>query len=195
VAFFGGTFDPIHVGHLIAAQEVASALELDRVVFVPAGDPPHKPGVPMAPAAHRLAMVEAAVAGNPAFAVRRYDLDRAGPHYTIDMLRLGVADLRPAQAYFLIGADSLIDLPTWQDPAGIIALARPIVVARPGFAPDLDALERIIPGLTQRLVEVPIPQIGIASSDIERRVAAGRPIRYQVPDAVEAYIRRHALYR
>jgi nicotinate-nucleotide adenylyltransferase len=196
VAVFGGSFDPVHHGHLIAAEEARWALGLDRVLFVPAAVPPHKPGDELASAAHRLAMLELALAGNPGFAISRVDLDRPGPHFTVDMLAL-VAETQPpgTELFFLLGADSLRDLPTWRDPAGILARARLAVVARPGYEPDLAALSRLLPQLGERLHRVPVPPIGIAASDLERRVREGRPIRYQLPAAVEDYIRAQGLYR
>jgi nicotinate-nucleotide adenylyltransferase len=196
VGIFGGTFDPPHIGHLIAAEEARFALRLDTVLFVPAGTPPHKPGVPMAAARHRVAMVEAAIRGNPAFAVARYDVDRPGPHYTVDMLRLASDALGPrVELYFLMGADSLVDLPNWRDPAGILSRATVVAMSRPGYAPDLASLEALVPGLGAKLVLVEMPLIGIRASELERRAGEGRPIRYQVPDAVIEYVRREGLYR
>jgi nicotinate-nucleotide adenylyltransferase len=195
LAVFGGTFDPVHHGHLIAAEEARHALALDQVLFVPAAVPPHKLGASMAHAEHRVAMLALALAGNPAFALSRMDLDRPGPHFTVDMLRLLAAELGPdVELFFLMGADSLVDLPTWRDPAGIMAQARLVVVDRPGYLPDLAALEARLPGLGAGLTVVHMPLVGIAASDIERRVRAGRPIRYQVPEAVAAYIAEHRLY-
>jgi nicotinate-nucleotide adenylyltransferase len=196
LAVFGGTFDPVHHGQLIAAEEARHALRLDAVVFVPAAVPPHKLGDSMAKARHRLAMLELATSGNPAFQISRVDLDRPGPHFTVDMLRL-LAETYAGKAvelFLLLGADSLQELPTWRDPPGILARARIVVVDRPGYAPDLAALEAALPGLAERLLVVPMPPIGIAASDIERRVGAGRPIRYQVPAAVESYIYANGLY-
>jgi nicotinate-nucleotide adenylyltransferase len=195
VAVFGGTFDPVHHGHLVAAEEVRHALALDEVLFVPAAVPPHKLGDSMAQARHRVAMLELALAGNPHFALSRVDLDRPGPHFTVDMLALVAEALGvDTELYFLMGADSLRDLPTWRDPAGILRQARLVVVERPGYLPDLTALSALLPELPERLTLVPIPAMGIASSDIERRVGEGRPIRYQVPAAVEAYIYANGLY-
>jgi nicotinate-nucleotide adenylyltransferase len=195
LAVFGGTFDPVHHGHLIAAEEVRCALRLEAVVFVPAAVPPHKLGDSMAQARHRLAMLELATGGNPGFRISRVDLDRPGPHFTVDMLRLLAESLDDGTELFLMmGADSLRDLPTWRDPPGILAQARVVVVDRPGYAPDRAALEAALPGLAERLVVVPMPLIGIAASDVERRVGEGRPIRYQVPAAVEAYIYANGLY-
>jgi nicotinate-nucleotide adenylyltransferase len=193
---FGGSFDPVHHGHLIAAEEARHVLGLERVLFVPAAAPPHKAGDSMAHQRHRVAMLELAIAANPGFALHRVDLDRPGPHFTVDMLGLLAAEAGPeAELYFILGADSLQELPSWRDPAGILARARLALVDRPGYEPDLAALAAALPALASRLVHVPIPLLGLAASDIERRVRAGRPIRYQVPEAVAAYIRANGLYR
>jgi nicotinate-nucleotide adenylyltransferase len=173
-------------------------LDLATVVFAPAGAPPHKPGAAISSGDDRLAMVRLAIAGNAAFAAERFDLDRPGPHYTVDLLARVRQAYHLAEAtplWFVMGADSLEDLPTWHDPLGILRLARLAVVARPGFAPDVAALEAILPGLARRVDLVTMPIIGTSGSDIRRRVAAGDTIRYQVPVEVEAYIRAHGLYR
>jgi nicotinate-nucleotide adenylyltransferase len=198
VGVLGGTFDPVHLGHLLAAEAVREELDLDSVLFVPARTPPHKLGVPMAPVEDRLAMLEQAIADNPAFATNRVDLDRPGPHYTVDMLDLVRAGfgLAPGDGlWMVVGADSLADLPTWRDPPGIIARARLAVVGRPGHAPDLAPLERVIPGLGDRVDFVPMPLVGISGTDIRHRIALGRSIRYQVPRAVERYVRERGVYR
>jgi nicotinate-nucleotide adenylyltransferase len=194
LGLFGGTFDPIHLGHLIVAEEMRHALALDRVLFVPAGQPPHKRGQAISPAADRVAMTRLAIAGNPAFELCLIDVERAGPSFTADLLE-EVARRRPgADLYFIMGEDSLADLPTWHAPARILRAARLAVATRPGVTADLAGLERLLPGLSARVALVPAPEIGIAGRDLRRRVAEGRPIRYQVPAAVEDYIRAHGLY-
>jgi nicotinate-nucleotide adenylyltransferase len=200
VGVFGGTFDPIHVGHLIIAQEVVAALRLDRLFFLPAGDPPHKRDHAITPARHRLHMVELAIAGNPAFALSLVDLERPGPSFTVDTLRLLHEQWGTATAIaFVIGWDMLDDLLTWHDPAGVVQQVDTLVaVHRPGYQMDPGYLARLgetVPGIKQRLLPLEAPQIAISSTDLRGRVAAGRPIRYQVPDAVEAYILAHGLYR
>jgi len=196
LGIYGGTFDPPHLGHLILAETAADSLRLDRVLFVPAGTPPHKAAATLRSAAeHRLAMVRLAIEGNPRFALSRVDLDRPGPHYSVDMLHL-LRDEHPGAAlFFLIGADSLADLPTWSRPRELIGLACLGVMRRPGAAPDLDALEREIPGLHRRMMWLDAPTIDIAASDLARRIAAGRSVRYQIPDDVCLYIEEHGLYR
>jgi nicotinate-nucleotide adenylyltransferase len=198
VGLLGGTFDPVHIGHLVAAAEARDALGLDQVLFVPAATPPHKLRVTMSPADHRLAMLELAVADEPAFVASRLDLDRAGPHFTVDLLSLARRRLPITEAdglWFIMGADSLLDLPTWRDPQGIIGLARLAVATRPGYEPVLDELERSIPGLADRVDPVPIPLIGVSGTNIRRRVREGRTIAYHVPRAVEAHVHQHTLYQ
>jgi nicotinate-nucleotide adenylyltransferase len=196
----GGTFDPVHYGHLVIAEEVCAALDLDEMVFVPAGHPPHKPDSVVAAARHRLAMLELAITGNPRFSLSRVDLERPGPSYTVETLRL----LRQqwgeqAVLHFLIGWDSLEDFLTWRDPAGILEqLSYLVAVRRPGYAEESGyraSLEARLPGLTRRLLVVPAPQLKISSTDLRERVAAGRPIKYQLPERVEQYIEQHNLYQ
>lgn len=196
LGLLGGTFDPVHLGHLIACEAARTSLGLDAVLFVPAGDPPHKSGAPISPARQRLAMLALALAGNPAFAVSRVDVDRPGPHFTVDLLRLVAEEYGPAtELYFIVGADSLVDLPTWRQPERIVQLARLAVVGRPGYEPDLADLERRVPGVADSLRFVDAPPVDISATDLRRRVAAGRSIRYQVPDAVADYVQTHGLYR
>jgi nicotinate-nucleotide adenylyltransferase len=197
LGILGGTFDPIHFGHLLAAEEARVALALDRVLFAPAGDPPHKPGRKVLPVAHRLAMVRLAIADNAAFVVSTVDIDRPGPHYTLDTIRLlrETWGTSAEGTFFVMGGDSLSHLLTWHQPARLIQLCRLAVVARPGYQADLEELERVLPGLSQRLDWVEMPVLGISSSDLQRRVRDGRSIRYQVPAAVAGYVAEHGLYR
>ncbi len=197
VGILGGTFDPVHYGHLIAAQEVLWALGLEQVLFVPAGVPPHKPGAVISPVHHRVAMVELAVRSNPAFAVSRVDVDRPGPAYSVDTLRLLQEQRGPeVEFYFIIGLDSLNEILTWHDPQRLLSLATLAVVMRPGYPmPDLARLEHSLPGISQHVCFVPMPEIGISSSDLRHRVAIDQPITYQLPEVVEAYIYRQGLYR
>lgn len=191
----GGTFDPPHYGHLALAETARVQLGLAQVLFVPAGEPPHKPEQPITPAHHRAAMVEAAIADNPAFALSRVDLERPGPHYTVEMLaRLGER-YSGAELVFLMGGDSLAQFLTWRDPAGIVRQARLAVMGRPGWEPDLAELERAVPGIRERLVWLDLPYLGISGTDLRRRAREGLPLRYLVPPEVEAYIHRHRLYR
>jgi nicotinate-nucleotide adenylyltransferase len=196
LGIIGGTFDPIHLGHLLAAEEARVALRLDQVLFAPAGDPPHKQNNSILSVAHRLAMVRLAIADNPAFVISTVDVDRPGPHYTVDMVQLlreqwgtGADDTS-----FIMGADSLAQLLTWSQPDRLIELCRLAVVARPGYRADLAELEATLPSVGHRLDWVEMPVLGISSSDLQRRVREGRSIRYQVPAAVAGYVAKHGLY-
>ncbi len=197
LGLLGGTFDPIHLGHLLMAETARERLDLSQVLFVPAGDPPHKQDVAKTPALHRAAMVEQAIAGNPHFVLSRVDLERPGPHYTLDMVRLVRAQhgLSAEECFLIVGSDSLVDLPTWYHAPELISLCRLAVIHRPGYRPDLSNLATAIPGLTSRLDWVEMPVSGVSSSDIRARVRAGRSIRYQVAEGVRAYIEQYGLYR
>lgn len=194
IGIFGGTFDPIHVGHLIAAADLQAGLSLDMVLFVPAGRPPHKPEQAISENHHRLAMLELAVSGNPAFAIDTTDLDRVGPSFTVDLLGVLQQRLRPAELWFLMGEDSLRDLPSWRDPNGIARQARIGVARRPGVDVNLSSLLYAVPEARGRIDLVESPLIGISATDLRRRVSAGLPISYQVPIEVERYIRECGLY-
>jgi nicotinate-nucleotide adenylyltransferase len=192
---FGGTFDPVHYGHLVAAEEVRYRLRLDKVLFVPAGMPPHKLDHDITPTRHRLAMLELAIASNPGFALSRVDVDRHGPCYTVDTLALLHEEYGPGtELFFLMGMDSLAEILTWKEPERLIRLAQIVVVGRPGFQADVDELDKVLPGAAERISIVDTPLMEVSSSDIRQRVREGAPIRYQVPEAVEAYIRAHRLY-
>jgi nicotinate-nucleotide adenylyltransferase len=193
LGLFGGTFDPIHLGHLVLAEQCREACKLDRVWFVVAGEPPHKRGE-RTPVAHRLEMARIAVAGQPQFEVSDIEANRPGPHYSVDTLASVRAERPEDDLFFLIGADSLVDLPGWRDPSGIARLATIVVVNRPGIEEIEPAgLPDLGPG-TRTLELVTIPPIGIASNDLRKRLAEKRTIRYLVPRAVEAYIQAHGLY-
>jgi nicotinate-nucleotide adenylyltransferase len=194
LGLFGGTFDPIHMGHLILAEACREACALDRVWFVVAGAPPHKPG-DRTSVDDRLEMVRIAIAGHPAFEVSDLETRRPGPHYSVETLE-EVRRLRPDdELFFLIGADSLADLPQWRQPERIVSLATVVVVDRPGVPLDLPSRWPDLGPSALPFRMVKIPQIGIASNDLRRRVAEDRSIRYQVPRGVEAYIDAHGLYR
>lgn len=206
IGVIGGTFDPVHYGHLVIAEEVSAALELEKMVFVPTGLPPHKPDRVVTAPEHRLAMLERAIASNAHFSLSRVDVDRVGPSYTVEMLRLlrgqWEAEAAPGERvaiYFVIGWDSLEYLLTWHDPVGILEqLDHLVAVKRPRYNEDqayLDAIEARLPGLKQRLLVVPAPQLDISSTDLRERVAQGRPIKYQLPESVEQYIVQYGLYR
>jgi nicotinate-nucleotide adenylyltransferase len=193
LGLYGGTFDPPHLGHLILAEACREACALDRVWFVVAGAPPHKPGE-RTPVADRLEMVRIAVAGHPAFEVSEIEAKGPGPHYSFQTLEAIRRDRPEDELFFLIGADSLADLPTWRQPGRIATLATIVVVDRPGFDPALRAAAPDLGPAARPIRHVPAPPIGVASHDLRRRVAEGRSIRYQVPRGVEAYIAAHGLY-
>jgi nicotinate-nucleotide adenylyltransferase len=194
LGLFGGTFDPIHLGHLILAEQCREACTLDRVWFVVAGAPPHKLGDRTA-VTHRLEMVRIAIAGHASFAVSEIETNRPGPHYSVETLDAVRRDRPGDDLFFLIGADSLADLPGWREPARIAQLASIVVVNRPGLEEvDPARLPDFGPD-AHRLMSVTIPPIGIASTDLRRRLAEGRSIRYMVPRGVGAYIDAQKLYR
>jgi nicotinate-nucleotide adenylyltransferase len=189
IGIMGGTFDPIHHGHLVAASEVAGRFELDEVVFVPTGVPYQK-GSAVSPAEDRYLMTVIATASNPRFHVSRADIDRGGPTYTIDTLRELHADYGPgAELFFITGADALARILSWKDALEMLSLAHFIGVTRPGF----ELTDKHLPADTVTLVEV--PAMSISSSDCRARVAAGKPVWYLVPDGVVQYIAKRALYR
>ena len=195
LGILGGTFDPIHLGHLILAQATAEHLALDQVLFVPAGLQPLKRDRAITPAPHRVRMVELAIADNPRFALSRVDVDHPGPSYTVETLdRLRAAWGPRAAFWFIIGLDSLATLQAWRDPAGLLARTRLAVADRPGVTIDLPALTAALPRLPAQLDWVPAPLIAISASALRARAAAGRSLRYFVPDPVAAYSATHALY-
>ncbi len=197
---FGGTFDPIHVAHLAVAQEAFEGLGLARVLFVPAGHPPHKPDRVVTPTADRLAMVQLAIAGDDRFAVERMELDRAGPSFTVDTLEaLRAAALARGEdpdLTLILSSDAFAGLPTWRDPRRILELARVAVSPRDGYpeATTDQAVEHF-GDLAERVILLDGPHVRLSASDLRRRSALGRSLRYLVPDAVAAYIDDHALYR
>lgn len=191
---FGGTFDPIHQGHLIAAEELRFALQLDLVLFLPAAQPPHKVGRRVAAEADRLRMVEMAIVGNSHFGVSYVDTRREGLSYTSESLTIICKEFPSQQIYFLMGQDSLRDFPTWHDPGSIARQARLGVALRPGVNLVVENIIEQVPEAAGRLDIVDIPLIQIASHQIRQRIREGRPITYQVPEAVEEYIHRRGLY-
>jgi len=195
IGVFGGTFDPIHIGHLVSAEEVRVELGLERVVFVPARLPPHKLDHVVSLVEHRLAMVELAIASNPHFAVSKVDIDRSGPSYTVDTIELLRDEWGGGEIYFIMGSDSLLDILTWHNPQRLIRLCRFAVVSRPGYQVDLDELDDLLPGVASRVQMLNAPELAISSTDIQRRVREGLSIKYQVPEAVEDYIYQHKLYQ
>lgn len=192
---FGGTFDPIHLGHLLVAELAREQLGLARVLFLPAARSPHKAGQVPAADHHRRAMVELAIADHPVFALSTVDLDRSAPSYTIDslaLLRAAAPDV--AEWVLILGGDSLLGLSAWREPAQIAAQAALAVFDRPGAPLDLEALELRRPYLAGRVRRIEGPRLEISATGIRRRQAEGRTIRYQVPESVRAYIAANGLY-
>lgn len=196
IGVLGGTFDPVHVGHLIIAEEARIRLGLSQVVFVPAGQPWLKQDSDISSGEHRLEMIRLAIAPNAFFQASTVDLERPGPSYTVDTL----ADLKrelgqEGNLYFILGLDALAGLPTWKEPQKIVELCY-LVAARRAEAMDvdMDSLERSIPSISSRVIILDNPLIDISSSDIRRWVAEGKSIHEMVPDAVERYIREKRLY-
>lgn len=196
IGLFGGTFDPPHIGHLILASEAAGQLGLSRLLWMLAPDPPHKLEQPITPLPHRLEMLKRAIAGNESFEISYLEIERPGPHYTIDTVRQ-LSQLEPnADIVLLLGGDSLRDLPTWRQPADLVSEVAQIgVMRRPGDPFDMNRLEEKIPGVGKKVVFIDAPLQDLASREIRRRVAGGETWRYYVPPNVYEYIEENRLYR
>jgi len=195
IGIFGGTFDPPHLGHLALASAARLQLGLDRLLWMLTPDPPHKQGQPITPVHHRLAMLELALAGHPEFKLSRLELDRPGPHYALDTVKLLAKQNPGADIVYLMGGDSLRDLPSWHRPADLLSAIRYLgVLLRPGASPDLPALERLLPGITAKVRFVDAPPMDISASGIRLLAAAEKPFRKFVLPAVYDYIVGHQLY-
>ena len=196
LGIMGGTFDPIHVGHLAVAEEAREALGLDRVLFVPAGQPPHKVPGSVSRVGDRVAMVQLAIADNPAFELSMVEVQREGPSYTVDTVEALARSDPESQLHLILSAETFAELPSWHEPERLFAAARMAVVPREGYpAPDPAWLARAFPGREDRVEYLSGPRLGLSSTALRARVAAGRSIRYLVAPAVEAYIAEHDLYR
>ncbi len=196
IGVIGGTFDPIHNGHLIIAEETRARLNLTEVLFVPAGQPWLKANSPVAAVDHRLEMVCLAIADRPYFTLSTVDIDRPGPSYTIDTLAELQSQFGAGTELFLItGWDSLAELPQWHEPTRLITMCHLVAVPRPGYRrPKLKSLEASIPGISKRVMLMDKPEIDISASVIRDRVAQGLSIRHLVPEPVNRYIKQHGLY-
>jgi len=196
IGVLGGTFDPIHNGHLIVAEEVKTRLNLAEIIFVPAGQPWLKAERPVSPAEHRLQMLRLAIADKPYFKLSSIEIERTGPSYTVDTItelrdKLGSED----ELFFILGWDSLAELPQWREPSRLIKMCYLVAVPRPGYPrPKLKTLEVIIQGLSQRVMLMKKPEIDISASAIRERVARGLSVRHLVPEPVNRYIKEHKLY-
>lgn len=199
IGVFGGTFDPVHLGHLILAEQCREQARLDQVWFVPAARPPHKQERELTPFAQRAEMLALAVAGHPVFRVDDLEKDRPGPSYTVDTLDELSRRHADADLYLILGSDCLPDLPGWREPAKIAERAGFLIVARPAWpiwpADQLRAALRLPEQVPLRLQVVHAPLVEIASRDLRRRCAEGRSVRYMVPRAVETYLETHQVYR
>jgi nicotinate-nucleotide adenylyltransferase len=193
IGILGGTFDPVHVAHLVLAEQARDQLALDQVLFIPAGDPWRKNHRAITTAGHRLAMLRLAIEGNDAFAISDIELRREGPTYTADTLEALAGERLDDAFWFILGADALADLPNWREPERIVQHA--MLAVAPRDVREVNAAELNIPALAGRLRLFDCPRLAISSTEIRERVAAGRSIRYLVPDAVAAYIEQHNLYR
>jgi nicotinate-nucleotide adenylyltransferase len=196
IGLFGGTFDPPHLGHLILASEAQWQLGLDRLLWVLTPDPPHKQEQVVTPVEHRLAMVNLAIADNPSFELSRVELDRPGPHYTLETIE-AISDQYPdADITPILGGDSLRDLPTWHKPRELLYASHWVgVMRRPGEQPDLENLENELPGISSKIHYVDAPLLEIASREIRSRIANHQPFKYYVPLPVCNYIEQHQLYQ
>ncbi len=189
----GGTFDPVHYGHLIIAETARVEFNLDRVLWIPAGDPPHKPGRVRTPQEHRHAMVLLATAAHPQFEVSRIELERSGPSFTFDTVT-ALRERHPsAELFFLTGADAILEILTWHRHADVIHLCRFIAATRPGH--DLGRLGTVLPARYLQCIDtIATPGVDISSTQIRERVRSQASIRYLLPDSVETYIQKHRLY-
>ncbi len=194
IGILGGTFDPPHVGHLILGEYSIDALDLTHLLFVPAADPPHKQNRAKTPITHRLAMLKLAISGNTRFDLSRIDLDRPGPHYSIDTVKMVGAQFPGAELYFVMGGDSLRDLPKWHRPEELIALCKLAVMRRPGDNLDPGMHSAVLPGLERRVVMMDTPVLEISSTEIVNRLRHGQSVRYLVPDVVLTYIAEYGVY-
>ena len=196
IGILGGTFDPVHYGHLILAETCRDVLQLDQVRFVPAGDPPHKPDAKISDGHARADMLLLAVSGYPEFVIDRRELKRNGPSFTVDTLAELTAENPGSELYFLMGADSLRELPTWRQPGRIAELATIVACNRPGV-PSLDRsqiVDWVGQTIAARVITMVVPGMDLSATDLRRRVAEGRGLRFLTPRAVEAFIAQHGLY-
>ncbi len=195
IGILGGTFDPIHVGHLVVAEEARVKLGLSEVLFLPAGQPWLKVDRTVTPAIHRVDMVRLAIAGNPYFKLCTLEVERDGPSYSIDTITALRSQLGAQSFFFILGSDSLAEFHLWKEPAKLVQMCRLVVVPRLGLSlTDLNSLETRIPGLVHNVTQLDAPIMEVSSSEIRQRVAQGLSIRYLVPDKVGEYIVEQKLY-
>ena len=196
IGLFGGTFDPPHIGHLVLAAEAVFQFQLDKLLWVLTPDPPNKLGQPITPLGHRLPMLQSMIAHNPAFELSRIEIERPGPHYTIDTVHVIADQEKDAEIYLLIGGDSLWDLPNWRFSTDLVAAVSKIgVMRRPGNAFDLAPLEAKLPGVTAKVHFIDALLQPVSSSELRRRISTGEMYRYYLAPAVYEYIEVNQLYR
>jgi len=193
IGVLGGTFDPVHMGHLVLAEQARDQLELDQVLLIPAGEPWRKSGRAITAAEQRLAMLRLAVEGDEHLAISDIELRREGPTYTADTLEALASERLDDAFWFIMGADALADLPNWRDPERIVRHA--MLAVAPRDAQEVNAAAMNVPGIAERIVIFDCPRIEVSSTSVRERVRAGRSVRYLVPAGVEAYIAEHRLYR
>jgi nicotinate-nucleotide adenylyltransferase len=195
VGIFGGTFDPPHLGHLILAAEAIDQLKLDRLLWVLTANPPHKQDLAVSPVDQRLELVLAAISGEPRFELSRVDLDRPGPHYAVDTVRLLQSQLPKVDLFYLLGGDSLRDLPLWYKPHLLVQRVAGLgVMRRPGAVIDLSRLNAHLPGILEKVKFIETPMLDISSSEIRQRIAGGRTYRYFLPSCVFEIIHQSHYY-
>lgn len=193
IGLMGGTLNPVHHGHLLIAEAALHAKKLDQVIWIPAGDPPHKDDEDLAPQEDRYAMTVLATASNPGFEVSRWEMEREGPSYSLTTIQHFRQWVDADNLFFITGADTVLELLTWHRHEEVIRSCRFLAAARPGH--DLSRADEVLPPeYVARIEELPVAAVEISSTDIRRRIKAGEPIRYMVPEAVESYLRKRGLY-
>ena len=195
IGLMGGTFDPIHYGHLVTAEEALVRFKLDKVVFIPSGNPPHKANRLISDGSHRFIMSQMATITNPHFDVSRIEVDEDGPTYTVDTLKkLKAGQMRDAELIFITGADAILEIYNWKSPQEIFSLCRFAAATRPGYVVSDELIKSVAAFGVDRLEFFEVPALAISSTDIRRRVKEARPVRYLLPDSVLSYIMKNGLY-
>lgn len=197
IGIMGGTFDPIHYGHLVAAEGARCHFDLDEVIFVPAGIPPHKIPKQISDSQHRLIMTHLAVSSNPFFTVSAIEIEREGMSYTIDTVREISGLYQSADIYFITGADAVLEILSWKNVMELLSMCFIIAATRPGY--KMISLKEGLPGISEdklkKIIVMEVPALAISSTDIRQRILSGKPIKYLLPENVEKYIKDHNLYR